>query len=78
MSENTQNQVVVSEKSKVTAALLCFFLGGLGVHRFYVGKIGTGILWLLTLGWFGIGTLIDFIAILCGGFKDKSGAAILN
>lgn len=68
----------ISAKSKVTAALLCFFLGFLGVHRFYVGKIGTGILWLLTLGWFGIGTLVDFIVILCGGFKDKSGAVVKN
>lgn len=60
-------------KSKVTAALLCFFFGGLGVHRFYVGKIGTGILWLVTVGFCGVGTLIDFIMILCGKFTDKSG-----
>lgn len=66
----------ISPKSKVTAALLCFFLGELGVHRFYVGKIGTGILWLLTCGWCGIGVLIDFIMILCGSFKDSNGAVI--
>jgi hypothetical protein len=59
-------------KKKITAALLCFFLGGFGVHRFYVGKYGTGILWLLTLGFGGIGVLIDFIAILLGGFRDKA------
>ena len=62
-----------SSKSKVTAALLCFFLGTLGVHRFYVGKIGTGILWLVTLGFLGVGTLVDFIVILIGKFKDKEG-----
>ena len=77
MSEqNIQNQEMISDKSKGVAAVLCFFLGGLGIHRFYVGKVGTGILWLLTAGLFGIGALVDFIMILCGSFKDKSGALI--
>lgn len=66
----------MSEKSKMTAALLCFFLGGLGVHRFYMGKIGTGILWLLTGGILGIGTIVDFIIILCGKAKDKKGLLV--
>lgn len=60
-------------KNKTTAALLCFFLGCLGVHRFYVGKVGTGILWLLTAGLGGIGVIIDFIMILTGSFNDKDG-----
>ena len=77
MSEqNIQNQEMISDKSKGVAAVLCFFLGGLGIHRFYVGNVGTGILWLLTAGLFGIGALVDFIMILCGSFKDKSGALI--
>ena len=63
----------VSDKSMVPAALLCFFLGVLGIHRFYVGKIGTGILQLVTLGGFGIWALIDLVMIIVGSFKDKNG-----
>ena len=56
--------------------LLTFFVGVLGVHRFYVGKIGTGVLHLLTLGFFGIWTFIDLIIIILGNFKDKEGNLI--
>ncbi len=61
----------VSRKNKTTALLLCIFLGGLGIHRFYVGKIGTGILYLLTGGLCGIGWIVDIILIVTGNFKDK-------
>ncbi len=67
-----------SEKSFVAALLLCFFLGAFGIHRFYVGKIGTGILMLLTLGGLGIWALIDFIIIAIGSFKDAEGRRIRN
>lgn len=62
-----------SDKAMVPAALLCFFLGFLGLHRFYVGKIGTGILMIVTLGGFGIWTLIDLVMIIVGSFKDSAG-----
>ncbi len=65
-----------SEKKRLVAFLLCFFLGCLGVHRFYVGKVGSGIVQILTLGGLGIWALIDLIMILCGAFKDKGGNAI--
>lgn len=51
-------------KNKWVALLLCFFLGFLGAHKFYEGKIGMGILYLFTLGLFGIGVFIDFITLL--------------
>ena len=66
----------VSEKGFVPTILLCFFFGVLGVHRFYVGKIGTGILQLVTIGGLGIWALVDFIMILVGSFKDKSGLPV--
>lgn len=67
-----------SDKDFVATVLLCFFLGALGIHRFYVGKVGTGILMLLTAGGLGIWTLIDFIRIIIGDFKDKNGLPIKN
>lgn len=68
----------MSGKSRLAALLLCFFLGVLGVHRFYVGKVGTGILWLFTGGLFGIGVLVDFIIIAVGSFKDSNGNVVGN
>ena len=65
-----------SEKGFVPTLLLCLLLGALGVHRFYVGKVGTGILMLVTLGGFGIWALVDIIMIAVGSFTDKDGLPI--
>ena len=67
-----------SPKSRLIALLLCIFVGGLGIHRFYVGKIGTGILFLLTAGVFGIGVIVDLIKIATGKFTDKYGNVIVK
>ena len=76
----------ISDKGFVPMILLSFFLGAIGVHRFYAGKIGTGILQLLTLGGLGIWTMIDFpdcihalivtIALLTGSFRDGDGKVV--
>jgi len=65
-----------SEDSIIVALLLCFFLGCLGAHRFYVGKWKTGLLELVTLGGLGIWALIDFIIIIVGKFEDKNGRTL--
>lgn len=67
-----------SEKDWTVTLLLSVFLGSLGIDRFYVGKIGTGILKLLTVGGCGIWSLIDIIMIATGSFKDKDGNVIQN
>ncbi|MFN8126834.1 MAG: TM2 domain-containing protein [Candidatus Nanopelagicales bacterium] len=68
----------VSPKSRLAAALLAWFLGIFGIHRFYVGKVGTGIAMIFTLGGLGIWVLVDFIMILVGSFRDKEGLVLNN
>ena len=81
-----------SEKDWLVTLLLSLFIGTLGIHRFYVGKIGNGIfklinigansvtwnLQFITLGGCGVWTLIDIIMIATGNFTDKDGNAIQN
>ena len=63
----------ISEKNWLVTLLLCVFLGPLGIHRFYVGKTGTGILMILTFGGFGIWVLVDLILIATNAFTDING-----
>lgn len=70
------NTNAAPQKSWIASLLLCIFTGHIGGHRFYTGKIGTGILWLCTMGCFGIGTFIDLVIIATGNFKDNNGEII--
>lgn len=58
------------------ALCLCVFLGFFGAHRFYVGKTGTGVLWIFTVGGLAFGWVYDLIMICCNKFTDKSGAVL--
>jgi TM2 domain-containing membrane protein YozV len=59
------------QKSWTTTAFLCYFLGVLGIHRFYTGRVVSGIFQLLTFGGCGIWTLVDLIMIITGQFTDR-------
>ena len=67
-----------SDKSKKTALILCCLgyaeIGG--IHYFYVGKYGKGLLYFLTIGFFFFGTIKDTISIASGGFTDNAGAPL--
>ena len=67
---------VISNKSWGVTLILCILLGVIGFHRFYVGKAGTAILMLLTLGGFGIWVLVDLVAIIIHQFTDEDGRKI--
>ena len=67
-----------SPKSRLAAALLCLLLGVFGGHRFYLGKHGTAILMLFTLGGLGIWSTVDLIFILIGSCRDANGLEVRN
>jgi hypothetical protein len=70
--------IPISPKSRLVALLLCIFLGSLGAHRFYVGKVGTGVLMLLTFGGLGVWTVIDLIFVAVGSFTDNAGRRVFR
>src|SRR5436190_9345625 len=59
------------EKSQLIALLLCAFVGGVGIHRFYLGYTWQGVVQLLTVGGCGVWTMIDFIRIITGDLEPK-------
>lgn len=67
-----------SDKSRGIALILAIVLGVFGAHRFYVGKIGTGVLMLCTFGGLGIWYLVDVVMIASGGFRDAAGRRVLR
>jgi len=76
--QSNLSAVLGSEKRILPAFLLCAMFGMFGAHRFYVGKIGTGILQLVTLGGLGIWWLVDIIMIIVGAFTDKDGEKLVE
>lgn len=66
----------VSDKSGIACLLFLLLLSLLGIHRFYVGKVGTGILFLITFGGLGLWWLIDLIMLICGAFTDADGKKV--
>ena len=70
--------ILCSGCSRSVALILAIIFGSLGMHRFYAGRIGSGILYVCTCGLFGIGTLVDIIMILSGTFTDSGGYKLLN
>ena len=67
-----------SQKKIFPALILCFFLGIFGAHRFYVGKTGTAIAQIFTLGGLGIWALVDFVMIVVGEFSDSDGNKVVD
>ena len=68
----------ISSKNHTQILLMAIFLGFLGIHRFVAGKTGTGVLWLLTAGVFGVGWFVDVVHLLGNCFEDYSGAPIVS
>lgn len=77
MCDNCGCDLKLNGKSWLATLLLCLFLGEFGIHRFYTGYIGIGIIQLLTAGGFGIWWIIDFIMILCKEYRNEDGTTLI-
>ncbi len=75
--ERLYDEPDASPRSRLVALVLCVLLGYFGVHRFYVGKFVTGVIWLLTGGLFGIGYIVDIVMIAMGSFTDVDGLLLI-
>ena len=69
-------ETATSPKSRTVALVLCILLGYFGAHRFYVGRYGLGVLYLLTIGVFGVGWLVDIVLTALGKLRDRDGLAV--
>lgn len=79
VNANVNGGMYGPRKSKTVALILCLlgFIGFGGIHRMYVGKVGSGVIYFLTCGLCFIGTIIDLISILSGGFRDSYGQPLV-
>lgn len=75
---NNQYVTNASDKSKSKALKLCIFGGAFGLHYFYVGNYGKGLLYLFTFGLCGLGWIADTFKIMNGSFRDNVGAPLRN
>lgn len=67
-----------SNKNRLTALLLCALIGWLGLHRFYIGRPASGLVWLFTLGFLGVGVIYDAVMLATGELVDGEGKRILH
>ena len=74
--QNQPYNPYVSAKSKVMAITMCIVFGWLGIHRYYVGKVGTGIIFMFTFGLFGIGWIHDTVKLATNTFTDCFGLPV--
>ena len=70
------NTTFTSDKSKKTALIICAIGGIWGIHDFYLGRVGSGIVKLITCNYFSIGWIVDLIKISTGGYRDNAGAPL--